>query len=64
LDANSIAPEGYFAGLATGFYASLDDLRSHWAVSRTWQPEMMGDRREELFRTWKKAVARSFDWVD
>ena len=54
----------YAAGLATGFYKSLDDLRANWAVDHTWQP-ILGDRpREEMYRLWKKAVTRSFDWID
>jgi glycerol kinase len=54
----------YAAGLATGFYESLDDLRSHWAEDRVWRPQMPGERRDELCRKWKKAVTRSFDWTD
>ncbi|HSW50809.1 MAG TPA: FGGY-family carbohydrate kinase, partial [Bryobacteraceae bacterium] len=54
----------YAAGLATGFYAGLDDLRSHWSVSRTWEPGLPAERREELYRGWKKAVERSFNWID
>ncbi|HEY4978461.1 MAG TPA: glycerol kinase GlpK [Candidatus Acidoferrum sp.] len=54
----------YAAGLAVGFYTSLDDLRENWAVDRTWEPHMEEEQREALYRTWKKAVTRSFDWVE
>jgi glycerol kinase len=54
----------YAAGLATGFYKSMDDLRANWSVDRTWQPQLEGSRREEMYRLWKKAVTRSFDWID
>ncbi len=54
----------YAAGLAVGFYEGLDDLRSRWAVDRTWEPRMDGGTREMLYRGWKKAVTRSFDWMD
>jgi len=54
----------YAAGLATGFYENLDDLRAHWAISRTWRPAMESTRRDELRRTWQKAVTRAFDWTD
>lgn len=54
----------YAAGLATGFYKSLDDLRSHWAVNKVWRPQMEGARRDELCRMWEKAVTRSFHWID
>ncbi len=54
----------YAAGLAVGFYTSLDDLRENWAVDQTWEPHMEEAQREALYRTWKKAVTRSFDWVE
>jgi len=54
----------YAAGLAVGFYDSLDDLRQNWAVEQTWEPHMDADERENLFRQWKKAVTRSFAWLD
>lgn len=54
----------YAAGLAKGFYKSLDDLRENWAVDKTWKPNLEAAKREEMYRLWKKAVTRSFDWVD
>jgi glycerol kinase len=54
----------YAAGLAVGFYRDLKDLRANWAVERTWDPRMDAETREDLYRSWKKAVARSFDWVE
>jgi glycerol kinase len=54
----------YAAGLAVGYYTDFDDLRQNWAVDRTWEPAMPEAQREELFRKWKKAVTRTFDWVD
>jgi glycerol kinase len=54
----------YAAGLAIGFYRDLKELRANWAVDCTWQPRMDENTREALFRSWKKAVARSFDWVE
>ena len=54
----------YAAGLATGFFASVDALREQWAAERSWNPAMDGLRRERLYRFWKKAVTRSFDWEE
>ena len=54
----------YAAGLAVGFFQNLDDLRSRWSVDRTWRPRMDAGRREQLYAYWKKAVTRSFDWLD
>jgi glycerol kinase len=54
----------YAAGLAVGYYQDVDDLRANWSVDRTWNPNMDERTRESLFRNWKKAVTRSFDWTD
>jgi glycerol kinase len=54
----------YAAGLATGFYSDIKDLRANWAVDRTWNPRMDEKTRESLFKSWKKSVTRSFDWVE
>jgi glycerol kinase len=54
----------YAAGLAVGFFEDTDELRANWAVDQTWKPQMEEEAREEMYRTWKKAVTRSFDWVD
>jgi glycerol kinase len=54
----------YAAGLAVGFFDSPEDLRSRWSVDRTWKPQMDQQRREHLYGFWKKAVTRSFDWLE
>jgi glycerol kinase len=54
----------YAAGLATGFWASIDDLRDNWIEDKRWEPQMDESKREEGFRYWKKAVTRTFDWLE
>ena len=54
----------YAAGLAVGFFLDLDDLRAQWSVDKTWNPSMSEDKREHMYHMWKKAVTRSFDWVE
>jgi glycerol kinase len=54
----------YAAGLAVKFFSGLDELRANWAADRTWKPRLDERRREQMYRQWKKAVTRSFDWVD
>ena len=54
----------YAAGLAVGFWAGLDELRQNWAVDKTWQPKMDLKLRQKYYGEWKKAVDRTFDWVD
>jgi len=54
----------YAAGLAVGFWRDLDSLRQNWQAERVWEPRWSADRREEAYRTWRKAVERSFGWID
>jgi glycerol kinase len=54
----------YAAGLATGFFRNLEELRAQWSADRTWKPNMDAQRRERMYGFWKKAVTRSFDWLD
>jgi glycerol kinase len=54
----------YAAGLATGFWSSQEELARNWQRDRVWQPNMQSALRDALFAAWKKAVRRSFDWVD
>jgi len=54
----------YAAGMAAGFWNSLEDLRQNWGVGKTWQPHMPAQTRERLYHGWLKAVERTFDWVE
>jgi glycerol kinase len=54
----------YAAGLATGLWKELDELRANWAEDRRWEPSMDPSARDEAYRFWKKAVTRTFDWVE
>ena len=54
----------YAAGMAVGFWTGADELRKNWAVDKTWQPRMDTDVRETYYSQWKKAVDRTFNWVD
>jgi glycerol kinase len=54
----------YAAGLAVGFWADLDELRANWSEERRFEPGMSDDERTERLRVWRKAVTRTFDWVD
>ncbi|MFB9730719.1 glycerol kinase GlpK [Ornithinimicrobium kibberense] len=54
----------YAAGIAVGFWEGTQDVASRWREDHRWSPQMPAEHRERLFRTWKKAVTRTFDWVD
>jgi glycerol kinase len=54
----------YAAGLAVGFWKNEDDIRKNWAVDKTWEPDPDSTAPTEKYRMWKKAVTRTFDWVE
>ncbi len=54
----------YAAGLATGFWSEVEDLRANWGKDKEWQPKMDPQEREKEYAFWKKAVTRTFDWLD
>ena len=54
----------YAAGLAVGFWKAVEDLRVNWGKDHEWHPQMDAAHREKLYKGWKKAVTRTFDWVE
>ena len=54
----------YAAGLAVGFWKDLGELEANWSEDKRWEPVMGEEERERSLRLWKKAVTRTFDWVD
>lgn len=54
----------YAAGLAVGFWSGLDELRANWQEDRRWHPTMPDVTRDDLYRTWQKAVTKTLDWVE
>jgi len=54
----------YAAGLATGFWAQVEDLRENWLEDKRWEPQKDKKEVEKEYRFWKKAVTKSFDWVE
>ncbi|MFC4242477.1 glycerol kinase GlpK [Gryllotalpicola reticulitermitis] len=54
----------YAAGLAVGFWSNLDELRANWQEDKRWEPQLDASGRERQLRLWKKAVTKTFDWVD
>jgi glycerol kinase len=54
----------YAAGLGVGYWSAVEDLRDNWQVHKTWTPRMDVAQREKLYHGWKKAVERTFNWVE
>ena len=54
----------YAAGLAVGFWNEVEDLRANWGMDKQWDPQLDEAEREKQYKFWKKAVTRTFEWVE
>ena len=54
----------YLAGLAVGFWKDKDDIRSNWALERTFAPVMEPKDRDRRLKGWKKAVRCALFWAN
>lgn len=54
----------YAAGLAVAYWKSTDDLKKNWAIAHTWNPNMAEEKRNAYYKGWKKAVTKSYDWIE
>ncbi|MBP7592417.1 MAG: glycerol kinase GlpK [Chloroflexi bacterium] len=54
----------YAAGYAVGFWTSTDEMRANWGIAKTWEPTEGSNASTTLYAQWKKAVTRTFDWVE
>ena len=54
----------YAAGLAVGFWKDTDELKKNWGQDKEWSPKMDPKRRTGLYSGWKKAVTRTFAWIE
>ena len=54
----------YAAGLAVGFWSNTDEMRANWGMDHEWGPTAGSNASTDLYKTWKKAVTRTFDWVE
>ena len=54
----------YAAGLAVGFWKDYDELSANWGMDKQWKPSMPIEKRHILYSGWKKAVTKTFDWIE
>jgi glycerol kinase len=54
----------YAAGIAVGYWGGEQDVIDNWAEDKRWEPALDPDERDRQYRLWKKAVTKTFDWVD
>jgi len=54
----------YLAGLAVGYWADIEDIKSNWAIDRVFSPVMEKELREEKLKGWNKAVKCALLWAE
>ena len=54
----------YAAGLTSGVFKDLDQLRAQWQEERRWEPDMDAQTRDKKIRKWRKAVSRTLNWIN
>ncbi|HWK04525.1 MAG TPA: glycerol kinase GlpK [Puia sp.] len=54
----------YLAGLATGYWSSVEDIQQQWQVDRRFTPSMDSGRVAELLKGWQRAVKASIAWTE
>ncbi|WP_436901425.1 glycerol kinase GlpK [Halovenus halobia] len=63
VDETTALGSAYAAGLAVGYWETLDELRSNWHVDEEFEPEMDDDQADKMYSRWDDAVERSLDWA-
>jgi len=64
VDETTALGAAYAAGLATGYWRNLDELRENWQVDREFSPEIDSEEADGRYERWHDAVERSLDWAD
>ena len=54
----------YLAGLATGYWQSLDEIREQWQVDKVFKPQLPPERVQEMLHYWHKAVRAARHWIE
>jgi glycerol kinase len=54
----------YLAGLAVGYWKSINDIQQQWQVDQSFSPTIKEDKKNELVKGWQRAVKASIAWAD
>lgn len=54
----------YLAGLAVGYWKNRDEIRENWQLSRSFQPVMEAELRQQKLRGWDKAIKCALMWSE
>ncbi len=54
----------FLAGLAVGFWQSLDDVKNRHAIERVFKPSTDKEKQVSRYKGWKKAITKALQWID
>jgi glycerol kinase len=54
----------FAAGLAVGVWKNTDELKKIWKRENTWNSQSTSEWRKTGYEKWRKAITRTFDWVN
>ncbi|MAX71300.1 MAG: glycerol kinase [Flavobacteriaceae bacterium] len=54
----------YLAGLAVGYWDSIDDIQSQWVIDKEFYPEAPQEKVDNLLHYWHKAVKCAQNWIE
>jgi len=63
VDETTALGSAYAAGLAVGYWDSVDELRDNWQIDREFEPEMDREKADKMYGRWDDAVERSKNWA-
>ncbi|MBX0304696.1 glycerol kinase GlpK [Haloarcula salinisoli] len=63
VDETTALGSAYAAGLAVGYWDTVDELRDNWRIDREFSPEKSSEEVDKLYDRWDDAVERSLDWA-
>jgi glycerol kinase len=53
----------YLAGLATGFWSSIEEIEKQWSIDRVFEPEQKENTAQNI-RDWHRAVKAAIAWAE
>jgi len=63
VDETTALGAAYAAGLAVGYWESLEELRENWQLDRRFAPEADSEKADAMYSRWDDAVGRSLGWA-
>ena len=54
----------YLAGLAVGYWDSIDDIQSQWSIDKEFYPEAPKEKVDNMLHYWHKAIKCASNWIE